>query len=137
MSQKNVISTNRVFAKTDKVLEFEKAVSAHYQKYHTGEWSARIFEIVSGPDAGGYQISESPNSWEGIDSRGNLGTEHTIDWNKNVAINLTERGSMGYYTFHDINTYLLKNNFKKIYRLKMFFRKSFEYIYENSKYQKN
>jgi hypothetical protein len=41
------------------------------------------------------------------------------------------------YTFHDINTYLLKNNFKKIYRLKMFFRKSFEYIYENSKYQKN
>ena len=102
MSQKNVISSNRVFAKTDKVLEFEKAVSAHYQKYHTGEWSARIFEIVSGPDAGGYQISESPNSWEGIDSRGNLGTEHTIDWNKNVAIYLTERGSMSYSTFQDM-----------------------------------
>ena len=99
ISQKNVISTNRVFAKVDKVLEFEKAVSAHYQKYHTGEWSARIFEIVSGPDAGGYQISESPNSWEGIDSRGNLGTEHTIDWNKNVAINLTERGEYGLFYF--------------------------------------
>jgi len=101
ISQKNVISTNRVFAKVDKVLEFEKAVSAHYQKYHTGEWSARIFEIVSGPDAGGYQINEGPNNWETIDSRGNLGTEHNIDWYKNVAIYLTDRGSMDYSTFQD------------------------------------
>jgi hypothetical protein len=99
--QKNVMSTQRVFAKMDKVLEFEKAVSVHYQKYHTGEWSARIFEIVSGPDAGGYQINEGPNNWETIDSRGNLGTEHNIDWYKNVAIYLTDRGSMDYSTFQD------------------------------------
>ena len=34
------------------------------------------------------------------------------------------------YTFSDINYYLLKNNFTQIYKSKMPFRKTFEYIYE-------
>ena len=38
------------------------------------------------------------------------------------------------YTFSDINDFLKKNNFKKIYKSKMFFRKTFEYIYENLKF---
>ena len=37
------------------------------------------------------------------------------------------------YKFSDINFLLNKNNFFKKYKLKMIFRKSFEYIYENSK----
>ena len=36
------------------------------------------------------------------------------------------------YKFNDINKILLKFGFKKIYKSKMYFRKSFEYIYENS-----
>ena len=35
------------------------------------------------------------------------------------------------YRFRDINNLLKKNNFKKIYRTKMPFRKTFEYIYRN------
>ena len=35
------------------------------------------------------------------------------------------------YTFREINRYLIKNNFQKIYKLKMPFRKTFEYIYRN------
>ena len=35
------------------------------------------------------------------------------------------------YTFSDINYFLLKNNFIQIYKSKMPFRKTFEYIYEN------
>lgn len=38
------------------------------------------------------------------------------------------------YTFADINNYLTKNNFHMVFKLKMFFRKSFEYIYENKRY---
>ena len=34
------------------------------------------------------------------------------------------------YKFSDINDLLLKNNFKKIFKIKMKFRKTFEYIYE-------
>ena len=37
------------------------------------------------------------------------------------------------YTFSDIDSFLKKNSFRKVYKLKMPFRKSFEYIYINSK----
>ena len=40
------------------------------------------------------------------------------------------------YTFSDINTLLVKNNFQQIYKIKMPFRKTFEYIYINKKFNK-
>jgi len=40
------------------------------------------------------------------------------------------------YNFSNINYFLVKNNFKKIFKAKMPFRKTFEYIYENNKYRK-
>lgn len=33
------------------------------------------------------------------------------------------------YTFSDINNFLIKNKFEKIFKLKMYFRKTFDYIY--------
>lgn len=36
------------------------------------------------------------------------------------------------YTFSEINNFLISNNFKKVFKSKMYFRKTFEYIYENS-----
>ena len=97
----NLISTHRVFPKIDKVLEFEKALANHAQKYHTGTAHWRVFAIQSGPDMGGYHITEGPTNWEAEDVRGNLGTEHNLDWNKNVAIYLTDRQSGGYSTYID------------------------------------
>ncbi len=98
---KNLISTHRVFPKVDKVLEFEKAIAAHAQKYHTGTAFWRVFAIQSGPDAGGFHITEGPTSWEAEDVRGDLGAEHKLDWNKNVAIYLTDRQSTGYSVYQD------------------------------------
>jgi hypothetical protein len=99
--KKNVVNASRYFPKVDKVLEFEKALSAHAQKYHSGDWKWRVFDIQTGPDAGGYHITEGPASWEAIDGRGNLGTEHNTDWNKTVAIYLTDRYSSSYSVFQD------------------------------------
>ena len=98
---KNLISTHRVFPKVDKVLEFEKAVANHAQKYHSGTAHWRVFAIQSGPDLGGYHITEGPTSWEIEDTRGNLGNEHHLDWNKNVAIYLTDRQSGGYSVYNE------------------------------------
>ncbi len=98
---KNVISANRVFPKVDKVLEFEKALAAHAQKYHAGDWKWRVWDVQSGPDAGAYHITEGPTSWDAIDTRGNLGNEHNIDWNQYVTIHLTQRGSSSYSVFQD------------------------------------
>src|SRR6476620_7268957 len=86
---KNVVNSTRVFPKIDKVAEFEKALTAHAQKYHTGDWKWRVAEIQSGPDAGGYSIVEGPLNWDQIDKRGTLGAEHQNDWNKMVAPTLT------------------------------------------------
>ncbi len=98
---KNIVSANRVFPKVDKVLDFEKALMAHAQKYHTGDWKWRVFKIQSGPDAGGYHITEGPTNWDMLDGRGNLGEEHNNDWNRNVTIYLTDRGSSSYSVFQD------------------------------------
>jgi len=98
---KNVISTNRVFPKVDKVLEFEKALATHAQKYHTGDVKWRVFQIQSGPDAGGYHIVEGPKSWESEDTRGDINVSHNNDWHKNVTIYLTDRNSSGYSVYID------------------------------------
>jgi len=102
MSQtKNLVNSSRYFPKADKVLEFEKALAAHAQKYHTGDWKWRVYEIQSGPDAGGYHVAEGPSNWEATDTRGNLGTAHNTDWNKTVAVYLTDKGSSVYSEFVD------------------------------------
>ncbi len=103
ISQKNVMNTQRVFAKMDKVLEFEKGISAHAQKYHTGEWSWRISEIVSGPDAGGYQISEGPSSWDAIDSRGDLGNKHNNRLEQKRCYLSYRKGQYGIFYFPGFN----------------------------------
>ena len=112
---KNVINTTRVFPKADKVLEFEKALATHAQKYHTGDWSWRVYEVTTGPDAGGYHIVEGPASWDAVDGRGNLGKEHNDDWNKNVAVYLTDKVEESYSVYVDsLSTIALTNYSDKI-----------------------
>ncbi len=101
MSQSNVVSTFRIFPKTDKLMEFEKGFAAHVQKYHTGDWKWRVLSIESGPDAGGFHVVEGPLSWDQFDKRGNLGVAHTADWAKNVAPFTLERGSSGYSEYSE------------------------------------
>lgn len=98
---KNVISTHRVFPKIDKIAEFEKAVANHAQKYHNGDNHWRVFAIQSGPDIGGYHITEGPKSWESEDVRGDINPEHQADWNKNVAVWLTDKQSGGYSVYQE------------------------------------
>ncbi len=98
---KNLISTQRVFPKMDRIVEFEKALAAHAQKYHKGDATWHVFGIQSGPDFGGYHITEGPTSWAGEDARGDLGTDHMLDWNKNVSVHLTDRVSGGYSVYQD------------------------------------
>lgn len=98
---KNVISTHRVFPKVDKVAEFEKALATHAQKYHNGDVHWRVFSIQSGPDIGGFHITEGPKSWESEDARGEISEEHQADWNKNIAVHLTEKQSGGYSVYVD------------------------------------
>jgi hypothetical protein len=97
----SVVSTNRVFPKNDKILEFEKALKNHAQKYHTGKWKWRVYTIESGPDAGGYHIVEGPATWDEVDTRGDLGTEHMNDWFKNVMPLTMDKTEIGYIVYRE------------------------------------
>jgi hypothetical protein len=97
---KIVLSTFRVTPKPDKLVEFEKALAAHAQKYHTGDWKWRVFEIQSGPEYGAFHVTEGPNSWEGMDGRGDISAEHQLDWNKNVSPLTTGSSTSGYSQFN-------------------------------------
>ena len=61
------------------------------------------------------------------------------DYIKNIGLILFEHHYdlmiIKNYKFNNINNLLLKNNFKKIYKSKMKFRKSFEYIYLNREFK--
>jgi hypothetical protein len=98
---KKVFNVSRVFPKADRIIQFEDAIGAHAQKYHKGDWSWRVFSVETGPDAGGYQVTEGPASWTAFDSRGDLGKAHIEDWSKNVAVHLTERNSNSYSVYVD------------------------------------
>src|SRR6476620_11059120 len=112
---KTVLTSNRLFAKNDKGDEFEKALSAHAKKYHTGDVAWRVWSIESGPDAGGYMVTEGPSTWAVLDGRGDISTEHTADWAKNVLPLTDGRGQSGYYDFQaDLSTVQLTDYADKI-----------------------
>ena len=112
---KTVVTSNRLFAKNDKASEFEKALTNHAQKYHTGDVKWRVWSIESGPDAGGYMVTEGPSSWETLDGRGDISAEHTADWEKNVMPLTTGQGQSAYYEFQaDLSTVQLTDYADKI-----------------------
>ncbi len=112
---KTLLTSHRLFVKNDKVSEFEKALTNHAQKYHTGDVKWRVWSIESGPDAGGYMITEGPSTWSALDSRGDISAEHTADWEKNVFPFTTEKGQSGYYDFQaDLSTIQLTDYSDKI-----------------------
>ena len=130
---KNVISSNRLFPKTDKVEEFEKALASHAQKYHKGDWSWRVFDILSGPDAGGYQITEGPNSWAQLDERNNISPEHTADFNKNVSPLTTDRSSSFFSVYRaDLSTTELTAFTDKIAISHVFIKPGFGQAFEET-----
>lgn len=112
---KNVLNASRYFCKPDKVQEFEKALGDHAKKYHTGDWHWRVWSIQSGPDAGGYMITEGPSDWSAIDSRGDISTAHMTDWNKMVAPFITSQYESSYYNFEaDLSTVQMTDYADKI-----------------------
>lgn len=112
---KTILTSNRIFAKNDKVSEFEKALANHAQKYHTGDVKWRVWTIESGPDAGGYLVTEGPSSWSILDSRNDISAEHTNDWEKNVLPLTMGQGQSAYYDFQpDLSTVQLTDYADKI-----------------------
>ena len=112
---KTVLSATRLFSKNDKAGEFEKALSNHAKKYHSGEVAWRVWSIQSGRYAGGYLVTEGPTSWSIMDGRGDISTEHTADWEKNVLPHTVGPGENEFLDFQaDLSTVELTDYADKI-----------------------
>ncbi len=81
----NVISSYRIFAKPGQDEALKAALGSHAKKYHTGAFRWRIYSVLSGPDAGSYQIVEGPFSWTALDDRGDLAADHNKDYETRIA----------------------------------------------------
>ncbi|MGI8582507.1 MAG: hypothetical protein ACR2KX_09930 [Chitinophagaceae bacterium] len=113
--EKNVVSVDRLFPKADKINAFEKALTAHAQKYHTGTWKWRVFTVETGPESGGYQITEGPMSWDDLDTRGDLGKAHQDDYAMNITPLLTDKGYSSYSLYRaDLSSVALTEYSNKI-----------------------
>jgi hypothetical protein len=96
-----VVSYSRFFPKNDKIIEFQKALKNHAAKYHTGPWKWRVYDIESGPDAGGVLTIEGPATWDQMDKRANISEEHTNDLYKNLLPLTTEKNMQGFMVFRE------------------------------------
>ncbi len=79
----------------------------------------KIIDLVK-IDTEGYEIDVLIGMEENLNNTKMIYFEHHYD-------NMIQKN----YTFSDINNYLKRNNFKKVFKIKMPLRKTFEYIYIN------
>ncbi|HEX5111254.1 MAG TPA: hypothetical protein VFV79_00290 [Saprospiraceae bacterium] len=85
-----IFESNTLTPMPSQVLRFEAAVAAHNKKYHaTGPHGVRVYEIISGKNAGRYQWVMGPGHWSDLDTRPADGDNHSVDWVSNVLPNLT------------------------------------------------
>jgi hypothetical protein len=102
---KEVIGTFRVFPVPGKALEFKKALTAHVAKYHTTERKWRIFEVMTGPDAGAFHFVEGPSSWDSWEKAPQNTDAHITDWDKTVEVFVSKTTNSGYTTYNaDMST---------------------------------
>ena len=101
---KNVLSTFRVFPVPGKALEFKKALTAHIAKYHTTERKWRVFEVMSGPEAGAYLFIEGPQTWDEIEKSPKTTDAHTTDWDKTVEVFVSKTTNTDYLAFQEANS---------------------------------
>ena len=102
---KEVISAFRVFPVPGKALEFKKALIAHVAKYHVTERKWRIFEVMTGPDAGAFHFVEGPGSWEAWEKAPQNTDAHITDWDKTVEVFISKTTTSGYSTYQaDMST---------------------------------
>jgi hypothetical protein len=113
--ENTVLNSYRVIPKPGKDRELKKALTDHAAKYHKGDWKWRVFQILSGPDEGAYQMNEGLTSWTTLEGRKDISDEHTRDYETTVLplIDKTLPASFSRYE-GDLSTSQYAGKFKKV-----------------------
>ncbi len=82
------------------VIEFERGVANHNNKYHTdGQFGSRIYQINNGPNYGKYLWVMGPIPWSAFDERPQQ-EGHEEDWNKNIEPYTIPNGDQNYWRYY-------------------------------------
>ena len=85
--------------------DLEAAMYAHNQKYHPrGDYSAQVYYVMNGPNAGKYVWSMGPTTWTKIQNRP-AEEGHDSDWDENIAIHIDSYDATDYYRLNSERSY--------------------------------
>ncbi len=86
-TQPNLFEVVNIHVKKGQEKAFEAAVKAHNTQFHPkgGQYHARLFSNLNGPNGGTYAWVMGPTSWTAMDSRPAEGS-HDADWAKVQAL---------------------------------------------------
>ncbi|XLZ69253.1 hypothetical protein ABT364_22370 [Massilia sp. SR12] len=96
-----VLTSDRVWVKDGHMAAFKKALAAHVKEYHSGQWKWRVYEVLSGPDSGAFQINEGPNGWTALEGRGDLSAQHTKHYETMILPHISKSAPTMYVTFDE------------------------------------
>lgn len=96
-----VLTSDRVWVKDGHMAAFKKALAAHVKEYHSGQWKWRVYEVISGPDTGAFQINEGPNGWTALEGRGDLSAQHTKHYETMILPHVSRHAPTLFVTFDD------------------------------------
>jgi hypothetical protein len=97
--KKQTLEAYRIFAKDGHDAALRAALAAHAAKYHTGNWKWRVSDVLTGPDSGSLMITEGPNSWTDLETRGDLGAEHQKDYETTILPHVERTTPDAYETY--------------------------------------
>lgn len=96
-----VLTSDRVWVKDGHMAAFKKALAAHVKEYHSGQWKWRVYEVLSGPDSGAFQINEGPNGWTALDGRGDLSAQHSKHYETMILPHISKSAPTMFVTFDE------------------------------------
>lgn len=104
-SQKtDLVTVNTVKPKKGQKMAFEAAYKLHVAKFHTATNRTKVYEIMSGPNAGSYHLVNSGRSFADLDKERPDAAAHNLDLDKNFFPMLEETMN-GTYRFMDSLSY--------------------------------
>ncbi|HEX2683996.1 MAG TPA: hypothetical protein VHL77_08680 [Ferruginibacter sp.] len=98
---KTLYTVNMVKPKAGQKANFEAAWKAHAAKYHKTSDKRTVYEILSGPYTGYYQIVEGPISYADMDAEKPMAKEHSLDLDKNYFPMLEDQRMNATYRWDD------------------------------------
>lgn len=106
---KNLYSVGLMQPKIGQTQAFETAWKAHLTKYHNGESKRQVFEIVSGDNAGYYQLVEGPIGFADMDMETPDSKAHDLDISSTISAKIAVEKLGNTYRWLDTLSYNYKD----------------------------